>query len=164
MPRPPRTLWAFFAWCLRGSFPVLAVASVVSVLAGTAEVVSAMLLGTVIDLAAGTPPETLWSEHLVLFAAIAVFLIVLRPLTFGASAAFQSVVIGPSLNVLVLSRLHRWTMGHAVTFFDNDFAGRLAQKQMQTARAVTDVASETVNVVAFALASVIGSAAASVSK
>lgn len=50
-------------------------------------------------------------------------------------------------------------MGHSVAFFDNDFAGRLAQKQMQTARAVTDVATEMVNVVAFALASVLGSAA-----
>jgi ATP-binding cassette, subfamily B, bacterial len=55
---------------------------------------------------------------------------------------------------LVLSRLHRWTLGQAVTFFDNDFAGRIAQKQMQTARAVTDVATETINTVAFALASV----------
>src|SRR5690606_12112676 len=60
---------------------------------------------------------------------------------------------------LVLSRLHRWTMGHAVTFFDNDFAGRIAQKQMQAARAVTDVASETINTVAFALASLAGSVA-----
>ncbi|TMV80459.1 ABC transporter ATP-binding protein, partial [Thioclava sp. BHET1] len=56
------------------------------------------------------------------------------------------------------SRLHRWTMGQAVTFFDNDFAGRIAQKQMQTARAVTDMANETINVVAFALSSLIGSA------
>ena len=39
VPRPPSTLWAFFAWCLRGSFPVLLAASLVSVLAGTAEVV-----------------------------------------------------------------------------------------------------------------------------
>jgi ATP-binding cassette subfamily B protein len=57
----------------------------------------------------------------------------------------------------VLSRLHRWTLGQPVTFFDNDFAGRIAQKQMQAARAMTDVATETINTVAFALASVIGS-------
>jgi ATP-binding cassette subfamily B protein len=59
---------------------------------------------------------------------------------------------------LVLSRLHRFTLGQAVTFFDNDFAGRIAQKQMQTARAVTDVISESVNVISFSLASLIGSA------
>jgi ATP-binding cassette subfamily B protein len=57
----------------------------------------------------------------------------------------------------VLSRLHRWTLGQAVTFFDNDFAGRIAQKQMQAARAVTDVVTEMINTVAFALASIIGS-------
>ena len=42
-------------------------------------------------------------------------------------------------------------------FFDNDFAGRIAQKQMQTARALTDVVVEVINVVAFALASLLGS-------
>src|SRR5690606_11177416 len=66
--------------------------------------------------------------------------------------------IGPNVMPLVLSRLHRWTLGQAVTFFDNDFAGRIAQKQMQAARAVTDVATEVINTVCFALASVIGSA------
>ena len=155
VPPPPGTLWAFFAWCLRGSFPILTVAALVSVLAGTAEVVSAMLLGTVIDLAAGSAPENLWSDHALLFAAIAVFLIVLRPLTFGANAAFQSVVIGPSLNVLVLSRLFRWTLGQDITFFDNDFAGRIAQKQMQTGRAVTESTVEVINTIIFALSSVI---------
>jgi ATP-binding cassette subfamily B protein len=155
VPPPPRTLWAFFAWCLRGSFPILTVAALVSVLAGTAEVVSAMLLGTVIDLAAGSSPETLWSDHWLLFIGIALFLIVLRPLTFGANAAFQSVVIGPSLNVLVLSRLFRWTLGQDITFFDNDFAGRIAQKQMQTGRAVTESTVEVINTIIFALSSVI---------
>ncbi|MDD9923374.1 MAG: ABC transporter ATP-binding protein, partial [Boseongicola sp.] len=54
--------------------------------------------------------------------------------------------------------LHKWTLGQSVTFFDNDFAGRIAQKQMQTARALTDVAGEVINVIFFALASLIGSA------
>ena len=155
IPRPPDTLWAFFRWCLRGSIPILLIASFVSVLAGTAEVVSAILLGTVIDLAAESSPATLWSDHALLFAGIAIFLVVLRPLTFGASAAFQSVVIGPSLNVLVLSRLHRWTLGQDITFFDNDFAGRIAQKQMQTGRAVTEATVEFINTIVFALSSVV---------
>jgi ATP-binding cassette subfamily B protein len=65
--------------------------------------------------------------------------------------------VQPNVNPLVLSRLHRWTLGQNVSFFDDDFAGRIAQKQMQCARAVTDVASEVINVVAFALASLLGS-------
>jgi ATP-binding cassette subfamily B protein len=58
---------------------------------------------------------------------------------------------------MVLSRLHRWSLGQNVSFFDDDFAGRIAQKQMQAARAVTDVAVEMINVVSFALASLFGS-------
>ena len=76
---------------------------------------------------------------------------------FGLSSATNSIIVQPNVNPLVLSRLHRWTLGQSVGFFDDDFAGRIAQKQMQAARAVTDVVSEFINVVAFALASLVGS-------
>ncbi|MBW7055560.1 ABC transporter ATP-binding protein/permease [Paracoccus bogoriensis] len=156
---PPRTLMAFFRWCLSGAWPGLGVAAVASAMGGVADVVSAMLLGLVVDAVAGSAPGTFWTDNWGLVAGFALFFLVIRPAIFGLSTASSNVIIGPNVLPLVLSRLHRWTMGHSVTFFDNDFAGRLAQKQMQTARAVTDVASEMVNVVAFALASVIGSAA-----
>ena len=45
-----------------------------------------------------------------------------------------------------------------IPFFENDFAGRIAQKEMQTARAVTDVVVEILQTVLFALASLIGAA------
>jgi ATP-binding cassette subfamily B protein len=57
----------------------------------------------------------------------------------------------------VQSRLHRWILGQNIGFFDDDFAGRIAQKEMQAARAVSDVVGETINVVFFALASLVGS-------
>ncbi|WP_201157085.1 ABC transporter ATP-binding protein, partial [Rhodobaculum claviforme] len=87
-----------------------------------------------------------------------VFFVVLRPLAFGASSAANAIVVAPNVAPLVHSRLNRWTLGQDVTFFDNDFAGRIAQKQMQTATALTDVTSETINTVAFALASIVASA------
>ena len=126
---------------------------------GVADVVAAVLLGWVVDAIATGDPGAFWSQNGLLVAAFAGFFLLLRPVIFGLSTATSSVIIGPNVLPLVLSRIHRWTMGHSVAFFDNDFAGRLAQKQMQTARAVTDVASEMVNVVAFALASILGSAA-----
>ncbi|MDP2083861.1 MAG: ABC transporter ATP-binding protein [Gemmobacter sp.] len=154
---PPRALGAFMVWTLKGSWPVLWVAAAVSSAAGVSEVVSALILGAVIDATATTGPEGFFGTHAVLLLAFVAFYLILRPLVFAASAAANSVVIGPNVMPLVLSRLHRWTMGQAVTFFDNDFAGRIAAKQMQTARAITDVASETINTMAFALASIIGS-------
>lgn len=156
---PPRNLLAFFRWCLSGAWGGLSLAAVASAFGGMADVLAAVLLGAVVDAVALGSPENLWSENGLLIAAFVGFFLLLRPVIFGISSATSSVIVGPNVLPLVLSRLHRWTMGHSVTFFDNDFAGRLAQKQMQTARAVTDVATEMVNVVAFALASVLGSAA-----
>jgi ATP-binding cassette subfamily B protein len=154
-PQPPRTILPFFRWALSGTGPVLVVAGIVSAFAGAAEVLAAMLLGIVIDAAEAAGPAAVWSENAVLLVFAAVFLIAIRPAAYGLSAAYQGVAINPNLLVLVLSRLHRWTLGQAITFFDNDFAGRIAQKQMQTARALTEVTVEVLNTVVFALASII---------
>jgi ATP-binding cassette, subfamily B, bacterial len=154
---PPQKLGAFFRWCLAGSWPMLWFAAALSAIAGATEVVSALILGWVIDAAVTSGPAGFFAQHAGLLILFLVFYLVFRPLSFAVSAASNSVVIGPNVLPLVLSRLHRWTLGQAVTFFDNDFAGRIATKQMQAARAVTDVATEAINTVAFALASVIGS-------
>ena len=156
---PPRTLVAFFIWCFAGAWPAMLWAAVISAVAGTMEVISAMLLGRVVDSAQGPGTIDVLTHHLPLYIGFAVFYLLVRPAVFGLSTATVSITLGPNLLPLVLSRLHRFTMGQAVTFFDNDFAGRIAQKQMQTARAATEVATELVNVVAFALSSLVGSAA-----
>ena len=153
---PPRTLAAFLLWCLKGAMPVLLAAGLLSSLVGGLEVIAASLLGVVIDTALAAGPETFFRDHVWLIVGITLFFIVLRPVLAGLATGANALVIQPNVNPLVLSRLHRWTMGQAVTYFDNDFAGRIAQKQMQCSRAVTEVVSEVVNVVFFALASIVG--------
>src|SRR6056297_834731 len=154
---PPNRLLAFFHWCLTGAWPVLTLAALVSGIAGGLEVVSALVLGLVIDAAAAADPSTMIRTHWPLLLAGAAFFLLARPLAFAASSAASTLVVAPGVNVLVLQRLNRHTLGQSVTFFDDDFAGRIAQKQMQTATAITNVVTEFVNVVAFALASLVGS-------
>lgn len=157
---PPQTFAPFMGWCLSGAWPALFVAAFFSGAAGALEAGTALILGLVIDstVASGRDAFFNGSNAAVLIGGIAFFLIA-RPVLFGLSSASNSVIVGPNVNPLVLSRLHRWMLGQSVTFFDDDFAGRIAQKQMQTARAVTDVVVECINVVVFALASLLGSLA-----
>ncbi|MDH5454096.1 MAG: ABC transporter ATP-binding protein/permease, partial [Paracoccaceae bacterium] len=145
-------------WCLSGAWGPLALATALSAIAGAMEVVTAWFLGLIVDLANDRDPGSGILDQWPMLLAFVLFLVILRPISFGLSAASNSVIVQPNVLPLVLSRLHRWTLGQAVTFFDNDFAGRIAQKQMQAARAVTDVASETINTIAFALASLLVSA------
>ena len=155
---PPQTLGAFMRWCLSGAWPALWLAAVLSALAGGLEAGTAWILGAVIDTSISSGPEGIFqgSNLAMIFGALAFFLLG-RPVLMGLSSASNAIIVQPNVNPLVLSRLHRWTLGQAVRFFDDDFAGRIAQKQMQAARAVTDVAVEMINVVAFALASLAGS-------
>lgn len=155
---PPKTLLAFMRWCLQGMGKILVIGSAISMVTGVMEVMTALLLGMIVDAALSTGADGYFSTNLWMLLGIAAFFALLRPLLFGANAAVQGIWIAPNANALVLSRLHRYTIGQAVTFFDEDFAGRISQKQMQTSRATTDVAVEVVNVVAFSIASMFGSA------
>jgi ATP-binding cassette subfamily B protein len=156
---PPQSLWRFFRWALEGAWPGILWATFWSACAGSLEAISATILGDVIDAANGSTPATVWADHMWLFIWFVGFYLVARPLIFGLNTSAAAIIVEPNLFPLILSRLHRWTIGQAVTFFDNDFAGRIAQKQMQVARATTDVASGTIETVAFAGASVVGSVA-----
>ena len=155
---PPQTLGAFMRWCLSGAWPALWFAAAISAMAGALEAGTALILGLVIDATVSSGPDAFFDGRNTAMIILAVsFFLIARPLFFGLSAATNAIIVQPNVNPLVLSRLHRWALGQNVGFFDDDFAGRIAQKQMQAARAVTDVASEMINVVAFALASLVGS-------
>lgn len=77
----------------------------------------------------------------------------------GTGAALNALTLGPNLFPLVLARLNRHTLGQSLSFFDDDFAGRIAAKQQQTARAITDAVSETVNTLGLAVTAILGAIA-----
>lgn len=154
---PPQTTFAFFRWALRGAWAGITWASFWSVAVGSLEAVSATFLGLIIDAIASADRASVFVDHASLLVGFAIYYLIIRPALFGMNTAAASVRLEPNLFPMILSRLHRYTIGQAVTFFDNDFAGRIAQKQMQTARAATDVVSSLIETAAFALSSVAGS-------
>ncbi len=153
---PPQTLFAFFRWSVRGAWPMLVLAAAISCLAGTTEVITAYLLGQVVD-SASADPAGYFARNWPLLLGFVLFFIGFRPLIFGLSATWQGLVVAPQVATKITARLHRWTLTQPVEFFDNDFAGRIASKQGQTTNALTNVIVEVINVGFFAIASVTGS-------
>ena len=156
---PPRRLAPFFRWALRGSGPVIVIATLMSGAAGAVEALTAKLLGYVIDMVVATPAAGFGARAPWLFALLFGFFVLLRPALLGLGSYFNQYILAPNLAAAVLSRISRWTLGHSVDFFDNDFAGRIAQKQLQVANSLTEVTVESVNTIAFALISVVASLA-----
>ncbi|WP_170761054.1 ABC transporter ATP-binding protein [Ruegeria lacuscaerulensis] len=155
---PPQTLGAFIRWCLSGAWPMIFVAATFSAMAGAMEAGTAWMLGLVIDMATESGPQNFLSaNNLWMVLGMAAFFMLLRPVFFGLSAFSNNYVVMPNIPPLVLAKLNRWTLGQSVTYFDDDFAGRIAQKQMQTSNAMASVVSETISAIVFALASLLGS-------
>jgi ATP-binding cassette subfamily B protein len=157
---PPQTLAAFIRWALSGAWPMLFVAALVSAAGGALEVATAWILGVVIDQANTLGPDAFFtSANLGLILGVVAFFVLLRPVVAGLTSLANNYIVLPNIPPLVLARLNRWTLGQSVTYFDDDFAGRIAQKQMQTSNALASVVSETITAVVFALASLFGTLA-----
>ncbi|WP_050604616.1 ABC transporter ATP-binding protein [Ruegeria sp. 6PALISEP08] len=155
---PPQTLGAFIRWSLSGAWPMLFVAAFFSATAGAMEAGTAWILGRVIDVATSSGPESfLTAANMWMIFGAAAFFMLLRPILFGLSSLSNNYIVMPNITPLVLAKLNRWTLGQSVTYFDDDFAGRIAQKQMQTSNAMASVVSETISAIVFALASLAGS-------
>ncbi len=155
---PPQTLGAFIRWSLSGAWPMLFVAAAFSAIAGAMEAGTAWVLGRVIDLTTNSSPEAfLTGGNLAIILGAVAFFMLIRPALFGLSSVANNYIVMPNITPLVLAKLNRWTLGQSVTYFDDDFAGRIAQKQMQTSNAMTQVVSETISAIVFAIASLAGS-------
>ena len=152
---PPQTLWGFYLWCTSGCGYVICACILASALLGGLEMVGPWILGALIDRAMAANPETFWSENWQLCLFCVVFFVSAKPLLIWVNAVFQNYLLGPFVSVLAQSRLHRWTMGHSINFFESDFAGRIAQKEMQTAASVTSVTVDFIQSIVYVSAIVI---------
>lgn len=156
---PPRTLIAFGKWLFAGAGKAVALMGVVSMLIGVAEVLAAWIVGLIIDRISTHGREVFLDGFTLPLVSMVAFMLLLRPALILFQAGLNSLSFGPGLSVLGLFRLHKYTLGQSLSFFEDDFAGRINQKQMQTTAALGELLMELLNAVAFAGAMVIGGAA-----
>ena len=155
---PPNTLIAFGKWLFAGSGRAVRLMGMISILVGFSEVVAAWSVGLIVERISTHGREVYLDGFVWQLGAIVVFILILRPLLMIAQGGMTSLSLGPGLPILGLFRMHKYTLGQSLDFFEDDFAGRINQKQMQTASAVGELLMETLTAIAFAGAMLIGGA------
>ncbi|MBO6885162.1 MAG: ABC transporter ATP-binding protein [Marivita sp.] len=143
-------------WALRGAERAILIAFAITFVTGMSELVAARFTGWVIDQTAIAEQGSFWATFWPVVVVGVAFFVVIRPLIFVMDAGVTSILLGPNLYPMVLARLNQHTLGHSMQFFENDFAGRLSQKAIQTARALTDLVIEVSDVVVYSIAMFIG--------
>jgi ATP-binding cassette subfamily B multidrug efflux pump len=88
--------------------------------------------------------------------SVAVFILTLRPLIQAIDTLLQNNAMLPNVGTLVRYRAHKHVLGQSVSWFENDFAGRIANRIMQTPPATGEVVFQAFDAVTFSIAYLIG--------
>ena len=89
-------------------------------------------IGRVVTLISSHPPETLLAEAWPQLLVMGLVLLLLRPAGFMFHAILVNQVINPNLTNLIRWQNHWHVVRQSWTYFQNDFAGRIANRVMQT--------------------------------
>ena len=134
---PPGSLVAFVWACTQGVRGKIAVMALLTAAMSVIEVSLFAVLGRIVDWLGNQPPATLWQDRGTTLVWLAVLLVV----SIGV-VALQTTVKHQTLAVNLPMRLrwnfHRLLLGQSMAFYQDEFAGRITAKVMQTALAVRD--------------------------
>ena len=156
---PPRRLFAFL-WDYSQPFKKLfALATLLSIVVAAIEVGLIWYMGRMVDMLSG-PGTTaeIWAAHGWELIAMAVFVLFLRPVLQGLDVLILNNALLPNYGTLFRWRSHRQVLRQSVGWFENDFAGRIANRIMQTPPAAGEAMFQVFDAVSFALAYLVGAA------
>lgn len=154
---PPRRLWPFLKDYAQPFKKVFVVTAILSLIVAAIEIGLIHYMGRVVDLLSGEPAQV-WQDHGTELILLAVFILTLRPLIQLLDVLLLNNTILPNFGTLIRWRSHKHVLRQSVGWFENDFAGRIANRIMQTPPAAGEVVFQVFDAITFALAYIIGAA------
>ncbi|WP_307942330.1 ABC transporter ATP-binding protein [Pseudomonas mosselii] len=142
---PPGKVWPFYLYYLRQVWPSFLALLIVGLVASLIEVALFSYLSRIIDLAQGTPNANFFSEHSGELIWMLVVVLLLRPVFFGLHDLLVHQTISPGMTSLIRWQNHTYVLKQSLNFFQSDFAGRIAQRIMQTGNSLRDSAVQAVD-------------------
>ncbi|WP_265532363.1 ABC transporter ATP-binding protein [Pseudomonas saponiphila] len=135
---PPNRVLPFYFHYIKQVWPSFVALLVVGLFVALIEVSLFSYLSTIIDLAQGTPSAQVFSDHGLELAWMAVVALLFRPLMVGLHDLLMHQTINPGMTSLIRWQNHSYVLRQSLNFFQNDFAGRIAQRIMQTGYSLQD--------------------------
>ena len=155
--RPPTKLWPFMKLYAEPFRRVFFWTACLSVVVAAIEIGLIYYMGRVVDILSGTPAEV-WSNYGLELALLAIFVVLIRPLVQALDVLLLNNTVMPNFGTLIRWRAHKHVLRQSVGWFENDFAGRIANRIMQTPPAAGEVVFQVFDAISFSLAYLIGAA------
>ncbi len=134
---PPKGFWAFLWAGTQGMRPYLLGMTLLTASIGAFEALLFSMLGSIVDWLSAVSPDQLWvtsREKLLLLAGV----LLLSPLAVLVQTMLKHQALAGNFPMRLRWNFHRLMLGQSMNFYQDEFAGRIATKVMQTALAVRD--------------------------
>jgi len=154
---PPDRLWPFMKEYMRPFRKVFVITAFMSLIVASIEVWLIYYMGRVVDVLSGDPSVFL-EEHGTELLLVALFILIVRPLMQGLDVMFLNNGVMPNFGTLIRWRAHKHVLRQSVGWFENDFAGRIANRIMQTPPAAGEAVFQAFDAIAFSIAYIVAAA------
>jgi ATP-binding cassette subfamily B multidrug efflux pump len=147
---PPAGLFAFYWHFVRQAWPwFVAVLAAGAFVAGV-EVLMFRYVGSIVDILSKTTPDRVLAEHGSTFLWMLAVVLVGRPVGAVAHDLCVRQILSPPFTGIIRWQSHRHVIRQSLAFFQNDFAGRIASRVMQTAPSLRESVINVVDALWFA--------------
>jgi ATP-binding cassette subfamily B multidrug efflux pump len=157
--RPPETLLAFYSYFVRPIWPVFACLLVAGLLGSVIEVALLAFVGSLVDMMRGAQSAgQFFADHGATLVWMAFIALIARPAVSTAHELIKNQIIAAPVSTRIRWLTHRYVLRQSLGFFQNDFAGRVANKIVQTGPALRDSVVQVIDAIWYAVVQWIGAA------
>jgi ATP-binding cassette subfamily B multidrug efflux pump len=157
--RPPETLLAFYIHFVRPIWPAFALLLAAGLMGSLIEVSLLAFVGSLVDMMKGAEaPARFFAQHGSVLLAMAFIALIARPAVSTAHELVKNQIIAAPVSTRIRWLTHRYVLRQSLGFFQNDFAGRVANKIIQTGPALRDSVVQVIDAIWYALVQWVGAA------
>jgi len=139
IPKPPPRGFAAFIWtCTKGLRRYIVAMTAMTAIIGAFEALLFAMMGRIVDWLSRIEPSQLWAQERSSLLWLAVVLIG-SPVLIALQTFFKHQTLAGAFPMMLRWKFHRLMLNQSMSFYQDEFAGRVAAKVMQTALAVRDV-------------------------
>lgn len=147
--QPPKRLVAFCLHYTKGITPLLMIMACLTACIAIMEVTLFGFLGQLVDWLSTKDPLTLWKDEGDTLVWLSILILFGLPLTVYLHASIIHQSLLGNYPMRIRWQAHRYLLGQSLSFYQNEFAGRLATKVMQTALSVRESVMKMLDVLLF---------------
>ena len=149
---PPQSLFAFIRYYCRGFYKPLWIIMIAGIAVAVLEVLLFGFIGNIVDWLAARAPDTLLRDEGWKLAGMGLVVLVLLPLFGYIGTIARNQMIMGNMPMAARWRMHNYLLGQSMSFYQDEFSGRVSAKVMQTALAVRAVATSCMDVMVYVVA------------